>query len=297
MAEDHFRISGTTRLTGLLGSPVSHSFSPLIQNEAFRLLGIDCRYLCFAADEAHLPAAVQGLVALQAAGWNCTMPDKYRMAELCEELDPEAALMQSVNTVKNDGGHLIGYSTDGAGFLRSLRSAGGNPAGARMTVLGAGGAARAIVARAALEGMECIHVFNRRGAHFTQMEELMRRLSEKSTCRLILSDFGSFEALRDSISQSNILANATSVGMGVQSEACLIPDRSFLRPGLIVSDIIYHPLQTKLLRLAAQAGCTAVNGIPMLVGQGAESFRIWTGQEMPVGPVSALLEEEIRRRG
>ncbi|MGI6107633.1 MAG: shikimate dehydrogenase [Lachnospiraceae bacterium] len=290
------QVSGTTRLTALLGSPVAHSLSPLLQNEAFRLVGIDCRYFCFDIDEERLPGAVDALICLQAAGWNCTMPDKYAMAKLCDELDPEAAFMQSVNTVKNVDGYLIGYSTDGAGFVRELASVGTSPAGKKITLLGAGGAARAILTRSALEGAEAIRVFNRRGEHFTQTEELAGRLAEKSHCRITLSDYSSMQALKDSIAESDILVNATSVGMGRASEECLIPDAGYFHPGLTVADIIYSPLRTKLLRMASEAGCAACNGVSMLVGQGAESFRIWTGKEMPVEQVTKVLEKEIRRR-
>ena len=157
--EQNFSITGRTGLTGLLGSPVAHSLSPLMHNEAFRQLGLDYVYLCFDVKEAKLETAVQGLKACGIRGFNLTMPDKNRMAELADELSPAASIIGAVNTVVNENGRLIGHNTDGTGFMRSVADAGLSIQGASMTIFGAGGASTAICAQAALDGAKNLYIF------------------------------------------------------------------------------------------------------------------------------------------
>ena len=278
-------ISGRTGLICLLGSPVSHSISPAMHNEAFRLLGLDYRYLAFDVGEDVLPAAVEGLKALGACGWNLTMPDKSRMAKLCDKLSPAARLTGSVNTVVNDHGVLTGHTTDGYGYMESIRQAGFGPEGKTMTLLGGGGAAVAVCTQAALDGMKEIRVFNRKGRSLSRMDEMAERLKKASSCRIISCDLADQESLSASIRESDILTNASSVGMGRDpddADACLIREPQMLHPGLIVSDLIYEPRQTRLLRMAEAQGCRTLNGLYMLLYQGAAAFQLWTGERMPV---------------
>lgn len=281
-------ISGKTKLVCLLGRPVAHSISPAMHNEAFRLLGLDYRYLAFDVGREELPAAVEGLKVLGARGWNLTMPDKSRMAELCDVLSPAASLTGSVNTVVNENGVLIGNTTDGYGYMESIRQAGFSPEGKVMTLLGGGGAAVAICTQAALDGMKKIYVFNRRGKSRDRMDELAEKLRAAASCQVISCDLADEELLAERIHCSDILTNASSVGMergADDMDDCLIRDPKMLHPGLFVSDIIYEPRQTRLLKMAGQQGCRTANGLLMLLYQGAEAFRLWTGCEMPAGEI------------
>ncbi len=275
-------ITGRTKLTALIGSPVSHSISPQMHNEAFRQLGLDYVYTAFDIKPEDLEAAVKGLRAIHIAGFNVTMPHKTAVASLVDELTPAARIAGAVNTVINKDGRFIGHTTDGIGFMDSLRDNGEDITGKKMTILGCGGAATAICAQAALDGTAAIDIFVR-PASMPRAEEFAKRVRELSACRTAVFDLTDPKALRSSIEGSAILTNATSVGMAPDTDACLIPDAGFLRPDLIVFDIIYEPKQTKLYRMAASAGCHTYNGMYMLLFQGAASFECWTGQKMPVG--------------
>lgn len=280
-------INGHTGLTGLLGHPVAHSISPMMHNESFRLLGLNYAYLCFDVGEKELETAVNGLRALGTRGWNCTMPDKQRMCLLCDRLSPAAQMTGAVNTVVNENGILTGHNTDGIGYMRAAREAGFDLTGKEMTLLGAGGAATAIAVQAALDGVRVLRLFNRRGRSWGHAQELTDAINAQTGCRAELYDLEDRKALAAALGQSDILTNATSVGMAPHKEGCILTDASLLRPELIVSDIIYNPRKTRLLRLAESAGCPAFNGLYMLLFQGAEAFRLWTGQDMPVDTIKA----------
>ena len=276
-------ITGHTRLTGLLGSPVAHSVSPLMHNEAFRQLGLDYVYLCFDVKEEGLKTAVEGLKMAGIRGFNLTMPNKNKKLELVDCLSPAAGLIGAVNTVVNNDGILIGHNTDGIGFMRSVKDAGYDIIGQEMTVMGAGGAATAICVQAALDGVKKIHLFTRPSSRFHQRTVvLVDRINQITDCEITLYDQADQHALRTSMEQSAILVNGTSVGMAPDTDASIIEDSSFFIPGKIVADIIYNPQETKLLKMAREAGCKTFNGMYMLLYQGAEAFRIWTGQEMPI---------------
>lgn len=275
------RITGHTVLTGLLGSPVAHSISPMMHNEAFRRLGLDYAYLAFDVGTDKLKTAVEGLKALGVRGFNLTMPDKNLMAEYCDYLSPAAEIIGAVNTVVNENGILTGHTTDGIGYMQAAKDAGFNLTGKTMTLLGGGGAATAICVQAALDGLETIHVFNIKDAFFPRLQKLVDNINARTNCRVILDDLADICALKAAVENSHILTNATSVGMSPNTEGCLIEDLSMLRPGLIVSDVIYNPKETRLLRLAKAQGCETFNGLYMLLYQGAEAFKLWTGKEMP----------------
>ncbi len=282
-----YQITGRTGLCCLLGSPVAHSISPMIHNEAFRLLGLDYVYLCFDTADADLGTAVRALKELHVCGFNVTMPHKEHVVAFLDELTPAARMIGAVNTVKYENGRLIGHNTDGIGYMRAVREAGYRPEDGAMTLLGAGGAASAIAIQAALDGVPVLHIVNRRGRSWAHAEELAGRINAGTSCRADVTDLADAQAVAACVGGSALLTNATSVGMAPHDDAVPLADSSLLRPELLVSDIIYNPRQTRLLREAAGRGCRTVNGLPMLLYQGAEAFRIWTGQEMPV--------EEIRR--
>ncbi len=275
-------ITGRTRLTGLLGTPIAHSISPMMHNEGFRQLGLDYAYLAFDTDVDGMKAAVDGLKALNARGWNITMPGKNIMCELADKLSPAAELIGAVNTVVNDDGVLTGHNTDGVGYMRATKDAGHDIIGKKMTLLGAGGAATAVLVQAALDGVKEIDVFSIRDQFFARAEGIIAQLNERTDCKVTLYELPNDDQLRKSISESAILTNGTSVGMKPNVDASIITDTSMFHRDLIVSDVIYNPEKTKLLSLAESVGCKTFNGLYMLLYQGAEAFRLWTGQDMPV---------------
>ena len=276
------QITGHTGLTGLLGSPVAHSISPMMHNEAFEQLGLDYVYLAFDVGTDKLETAVEGLRALNVRGFNLTMPDKNLMCTLCDRLSPAAEISGAVNTVVNEDGILTGHTTDGIGYMQAARDAGHDLAGKKMTLMGAGGAATAILVQAALDGLSEISVFSIHDAFYPRAEKIVDQLNERTDCKVRLYDFDDESILRREIGDSYILTNGTSVGKYPGTDRSIITDPSMFRKDLVVSDVIYNPKETLLLRTAREAGCRTFNGLYMLMYQGAESFRLWTGQEMPI---------------
>lgn len=280
-------ITGHTTLTGLLGSPVAHSISPMMHNEAFNLLGLDYVYLCFDVGVENLKTAVDGLKVMGVRGFNCTMPDKNLMCELVDDLSPAAKMIGAVNTVINENGKLTGHNTDGIGYMQAVKDAGHNIIGKNMTLLGAGGAATAICTQAALDGVANINVFSIKDKFFDRAQNLVDNINANTKCKASLYDLEDKTELNKSIGNSHILTNATSVGMAPSTDNCIITDESVFRNDLIVSDVIYNPMETKLLKIAKAHGCKTFNGLYMLLYQGAEAFKIWTGKEMPVTQIKA----------
>lgn len=278
-------ITGHTGLTGLLGSPVSHSISPMMHNEAFQALGLDYVYLAFDVENDALEKAVDGLRALNVRGFNITMPHKNQMSVLCDKLSPAAKIIGAVNTVVNENGILTGHTTDGIGYMHAAADAGYSLAGGKMTLLGAGGAATAILVQAALDGVAEISVFSIRDAYFERAERIVQILNEQTDCKVRLYDFEDPAILRREITESTILTNATSVGMAPHTGRSVITDPTVFHTDLIVSDVIYNPRETLLLQMAKEAGCRTFNGLYMLLYQGAEAFRLWTGCDMPVDTI------------
>lgn len=281
-------ITGHTRLTGLLGSPVAHSKSPLMHNEAFRLLRLDYVYLCFDVKEGSLKTAFEGLKKLNVAGFNCTMPDKTAICELLDDLSPAAKMIGAVNTVVNENGRYIGHNTDGIGYMQSVKDAGFDIKGETMTLLGAGGAASSIFVQAALDGVKKINLFSIKDRFWEKAEKMVDMVNSNTDCDAKLIELGNDDILNEAISNSKILTNATSVGMAPNTDSCIVKDFSVFNENLIVSDVIYNPMETKLLKIAKEHGCPTFNGIYMLLYQGAEAFKLFTGKDMPV--------EEIKKK-
>jgi len=276
-------VTGHTRLTCLLGSPVAHSISPSMHNEAFQILGLDYQYLAFDVNEKTFEKAVDGLSALGAAGWNCTMPLKRLMFQRSDELSDTALLTGAVNTVVNRDGRLYGDNTDGYGFMQAMSDAGFSPIDKKMTILGSGGAVAAIIAQAALDGVSALDIFCRSGSSSTRLiEQEADLIRSKCSCRIALYDLQEESQLKNSLEESYALINGSSVGMAPNTEVSLITDAGLLSPELVVGDVIYNPRETLLLKTARQAGCSTFNGLYMLLHQGAKAFQLWTGQNMPV---------------
>lgn len=273
------KITGETRLLGLLGSPVSHSLSPGMHNAAFSRLGLDYVYLAFDTTQESLPGVVAALRDMNVKGFNITMPLKKSVMPLLDEVSPEARMIGCVNTVANEGGRLIGYNTDGKGFVRDLKEHGVSVRGARIAMAGAGGAARSVAIQLALDGAAEVAVFNRTPEKAAEIAEAIRKNIPGCKAEAFFLEEGDLVRwLKD----ADILVNATALGMHPNEDGSVISGPELLRRDLVVSDFIYEPTKTKLLRIAEEAGCRTLNGSGMLLYQGAEAFRIWTGMDMPV---------------
>ena len=284
-----YSISGTTRLGGLLGSPVSHSLSPAMHNISFQALGIDFVYLAFNVTENKLRETVRVLRDLNVYGFNVTMPCKKAVMECLDRISKEAEMIGAVNTVVNRDGKLIGYNTDGIGYVESARENGVRIEGSEITLLGAGGAAAAAAVQMALEGAAKIHIANRRSRSWRAAQMLVDTISRETSCEADLTDLEDLSALAEKIAHSSLLTNATSVGMIPDTDATPLPDTSVFHKGLTVSDVIYEPARTRLMREAEECGCRTHNGMYMLLHQGAAAFRLWTGRKMPV----ELIREKV----
>lgn len=282
-------IDGRTRMLCLIGSPVGHSGSPAMYNYSFEKLGINYVYVAFDVKKEETGAAIAALKLLNVRGFNVTMPCKQAALTACDHVDEAAALIGAVNTVVNDDGILNGYNTDGYGWVRACREAGFGLTGKKMVLAGAGGASSAIAVTAALSGLGELALFARRSGSFERAEALADKIRRNVPgCRVKLGALEDREAFYAELADAGIFTNATSVGMKPHEEATLIEDTSVLRPDLVVSDVVYNPRTTRLLADARAAGCRTVDGLDMLLWQGAEAFRLYTGQEMPA--------EEVRER-
>ena len=276
------RITGHTELIGLMAYPIRHSSSPAMHNAAFAKLGLDYAYLAFEVDNDSLEGAVQGIRSLKLVGSNVSMPNKTVVHKYLDKLSPAAEMCGAVNTIVNEDGVLTGHITDGTGYMMSLKDNGVDVIGKKMTIVGAGGAATAIEIQAALDGVAEISIFNRRDEFWANAEETVRKINEKTNCKAQLFDLADLDKLKEEIASSYLFTNATGMGMKPLEGQTYIPDKSFLRPDLIVSDVVYYPRETELLRMAKEVGCKTMNGLGMMLFQGAAAFKMWTGEDMPI---------------
>lgn len=280
------QISGTTQLIGIVANPIRHSISPKMHNAAFEKLQLDYAYLAFEVEEGQLAEAVAGLRALGARGFNVSMPYKSKVIPYLDELSPAATLCQAVNTVVNDAGKLVGHMTDGSGLMQALRDEGFEVRGKKITIVGCGGAGKAIQIQAALDGARELAIFNRSVARGQEMADLINRhTSTKAT----FYPLGDEALLKEQLATSDLLINATNIGMGELKDQSFIRDSSLLPRDLFVCDIIYNPAKTKLLQQAEERGCRIMNGVGMIIYQGAEAFKKWTHHEMPIEEIKNVL--------
>lgn len=276
------RISGKTRLIALLGSPVSHSKSPQMQNGVFEALGLDYAYLAFDVGLDRVSEAVAALRTLGVRGANVTMPLKRAICAHLDHLSDAAAMAGAVNVIVNDGGVLTGHITDGVGWRLSLADGGVTLRGKALTIVGVGGAATAVAIEAAMQGVRTIDFFNARDAFFDDGAGVVRLLGERLGCPARLHDLADRDALRAAMARSDIFVNGTPIGMEATQAQSVVPDGSYFHAGLIVSDLIYVPERTTLLQMAEAVGCRAVSGLGMQLFQAVDAFRLWTGQAMPL---------------
>ncbi len=280
-------ITGTTRMVGLVGHPVANSVSPELHNAVFEKMGYDFVYTAHDVERDNLETAVRGMEALGYLGYNVTSPYKKAIVPYLHEVSTVAEIMGAVNTVTILNGRSLGDNADGAAFMRNLVMNGVNVLGKKITVLGTGGAASAVVVQAALDGVAQIDVFNRNDKFLLGFRETMSRLEAHCECQVNQYPLENEEQLRSSIAESTLLVNATNVGT-LSNPGCLVQE-SMLRPELIVADMVYLPRETELLAMAAKKGCKVVDGVGVFIQQAAIAERQWCGCEMPVSFVMETL--------
>lgn len=268
-------ITGKTKVCGIIGDPVAHSMSPIMHNAAFKELELDFIYVAFKVSQEDLKGAVSGVRSLNIKGINVTIPHKVAIIPYLDRLDPLAKEIGAVNTIVNEAGKLTGYNTDAPGFLQALVSNGVDPKGKRVIILGAGGAARAICFALAENGAHLI-ILNRTYDAADKLAHHLRQKYNNQFQALILNK----ENLAQTIKDGNLLVNTTSVGMSPKSDDTLVEPGLFTRD-LIICDIVYHPLETRLLKEAQMVGAKTIGGLDMLVWQGVLAFEKWTGQRPP----------------
>ena len=275
------RIDGHTLLIGLMAYPIRHSMSPTMHNNAFAKLGLNYAYLAFEIDNDKLEKAVDAIRTLDMRGSNVSMPNKQKIIPYLDKLDPAAKMAGAVNTVVNDNGVLTGYTTDGTGFMKSLADEGLDIRGKKMTLAGAGGAGTPIAIQAALDGVKEISIFNLDDAQWEQAEKNVEIITREK------------EDFKKEIASSYIYCDATGVGMKPLEDMTLVEDPSWFHKDMIVFDTVYAPRETKLMKVAKEAGVDHVlNGLGMMLEQGAEAFKLWTGEDMPVDYIRELLFSE-----
>lgn len=291
------RITGHTELIGLMAYPIRHSSSPAMHNAAFAKLGLDYAYLAFEVGNEDLEGAVQGLRSLKLKGSNVSMPNKTVVHKYLDKISPAAEMCGAVNTIVNEDGVLTGHITDGTGYMMALKDNNIDVIGKKMTIVGAGGAATAIEIQAALDGVAEISIFNRKDEFWANAEETVRKINERTNCKAKLFDLADLEKLKEEIASSYLFTNATGMGMKPLEGQTYIPDKSFLRADLIVSDVVYYPRETELLRMAKEVGCKTMNGLGMMLFQGAAAFKMWTGEDMPIEYMKEKLDIYLSGQG
>lgn len=284
------RITGYTELIGLMAYPIRHSSSPAMHNAAFAKLGLDYAYLAFEVDNDTLEDAVKGLRALKIKGCNVSMPNKTVIHKYLDNISPAAEMCGAVNTVVNNNGVLTGHITDGIGYMMALKDNNIDVIGKKITIVGAGGAATAIEIQAALDGVAEMSIFNQKDKFWDNAEKTVKKINTNTKCKATLYDLADLDKLKEEIANSYLFANATGMGMKPLDGKTYIPDKSFLRPDLIVTDVVYFPRETALLKMAKEVGCKSMNGLGMMLFQGAAAFKLWTEKDMPIEYMKELLD-------
>ena len=284
------KIDGYTRLAAVVANPIKHSISPFIHNKAFEATHTNGVYVAWEVEVTDLAETVANVRRYQMFGINLSMPYKEQVISYLDQLSEEARLIGAVNTVVNREGTLIGYNTDGKGFFKSLPSF--KISGKKMVLLGAGGAAKAILAQAILDGVSQVSVFVR-SASIEKTRPYLEKLQNETGFKVDLFALEDVSELQARIIDSDLLVNATSVGM--DGVSLPIPTSIVLPEKLMVADVIYQPFETPFLNWARNQGNHAVNGLGMLLYQAAEAFQLWTGKEMPTDQIWELLKQKYQK--
>lgn len=282
-------ISGKTRLLGVIGSPVEHSQSPKIHNVSFDQSGVDAVYVAIEVDLENLPIVAPALMKMGMAGFNVTMPCKQAITEYVDQLSDAAHLIGAVNTVAIRNGKSYGDNTDGKGFWQNCRVHGFEVRNSKVLVLGAGGAGSAIYVEAALEGATEVFILSRRGANFDAAVKRCALVSESTGCIFHVLDLQDVDNLKDACDQCDIVVNCTKIGMSPDEGKSLVPPE-YMREGMTVADVVYNPLETKMIKDAKELGLRVVPGLGMLLWQGAIAEEAWfPGIKMDVAAIQKTI--------
>jgi len=280
-------VRATTKVYGIFGHPVSHSLSPIMHNAAFKKLKLDCVYIAFDIHPTNLDSATRAIKSLGILGANVTIPHKERIISFLDETYPEVALTGAVNTVKNENGKLTGYNTDVEGFLIAIKEdLEVTPKGLRVFLLGAGGAARAVLTALCMNGASEIYLINRTLDKANALASKFKKsYKDISIEPYSLEDTDSVER---SLRTADLLINASSSGM--EGVASIKLQLELLPKDSMIYDLVYKPRETDLLKGAKELGLKAAGGLSMLIYQGAKSFEIWTGEKAPVDVMRKAIE-------
>ncbi|MCL6471945.1 MAG: shikimate dehydrogenase [Firmicutes bacterium] len=277
-------ITGRTKVTGIIGYPLTYTLSPLMHNRAFNICSLNYVYVPFVVEQKDLKNAIEGLKALNIKGVNVTMPHKEAVLNMLDGLSEQARLIGAVNTINNEDGYFIGYNTDSAGFLNSLMEEGFDPANKTAIIIGTGGAAKAVAVALAQAGVREIAVIGRSA---TKAQDVKTRITDAN--RYILVKTLTFEEnLADIFKKGELIVNATPVGMKESGGLLPVPLK-YINAEHFIYDLIYTPQETALIKAARDKGARAINGLGMLVYQAAEAFEIWTGVSAPIDEMRQAL--------
>ena len=279
-------IKASTNIVGLIGHPVKHSFSPPMHNRAFNALNMDYAYLAFDVNPSNLKSAIDGASSLNIKGLNVTIPHKIEVMKYLDEIDEVAALIGAVNTI--DFKDMKGYNTDGIGAVKAIEEV-TTIKNKNVIIAGAGGAARAISFYIAKYNAKSITILNR---NIEKADKLADDISGSDLISCVKSD--SLSKISDYLGDADILINTTPVGMHPNINDKAIAEAGDMHEDLTVFDAVYNPNETVLIKDALKANAKPVYGIKMLLYQGAESFKIWTGHEAPVGEMEKALKNTLK---
>lgn len=291
-------INGSTKVCGIFGYPVEHTFSPSMHNAAFKSCDLNFVYLPFTVKPKELERAVSGIRAMNITGVNITVPHKEKVIPFLDEVSEDARLIGAVNVIVNRGGRLCGYNTDGAGFVRALKEETGFlPPGSKILIMGAGGAARAVAVQLACSGAALITLANRTPARARKLADMLKNAgfcSEVLAYRYDYPDGGPELAEAVVVNNYDLVVQTTPVGMHPKERDCPSFPFQKLRPGAIICDIIYNPPRTVFLKRAGEAGAKTCNGLGMLLYQGVLAWEMWTGYRAPVEVMRKALLERLQ---
>lgn len=279
--------TGKTINLGVIGAPIAHSLSPAMQNAGIRAAGLDYAYIAMPVPKENLGRAVEGLKALGFQGFNVTIPHKQAVMAYLDEIHEDARIIGAVNTVKNENGRLTGYNTDVTGFIGGMKERGFSPAGKDTVLLGAGGAARAVIWGLAKEKVHSLTIGVRNAAKAKPLADYFRQYLDITALDWHSPEFAA------KLAQARLLINSTPLGMTPRTDAMPPVNWQQVSPEAFVYDIIYTPAETIFLKTAREHGCQTLNGEAMLVGQGAEAFRLWTGRTLPREPMASALRAAL----
>lgn len=265
------RINGKTKMVCLMGNPVEHSFSPYIHNYLFEKYNVNNNYVCFNVCNEDLKEAINGVKALGIVGCNVTIPHKVEIIKYLDYIDPNAMLIGAINTIKNENGRLIGYNTDGVGFVKSITDKGFEVKGKDIIILGAGGACRSIAVELASQGAKAIEIRNRSAKNAKTICDIINKNFNTN------STYSTEDICSNDLVNIDIIINTTPIGMDKDFESCPINEDIKVNNKLLVCDIVYNPHETKFIKWAKNNKLDVVYGIDMLINQAIYGFYIWTG--------------------